>query len=201
MGRGLTGRARGRHRRRPTRSFRDQRLLLAMSLGAALAAGLTNSPQASTAQLAPIPVAVAPPPVPPAQVVTPPPPPLEPVVKLAAKPPRRTLVVTGRQGLRPNAVKLLQWMDSGYPELREVGGVRPCDRYAEHCSGVALDAMTHGNMGLGDRIARDALKLPYVRYVIWKQQMLYPDGRVMRMPDRGSPNENHFTHVHIRVTS
>jgi hypothetical protein len=45
----------------------------------------------------------------------------------------------------------------------------------------------------------DALRQPNVEYVIWRQQIWYPDGRRKPMEDRGSPTQNHFDHVHIKT--
>jgi hypothetical protein len=75
-----------------------------------------------------------------------------------------------------------------------IGGRAPRGNASDHPSGFALDFMTMGNMGLGDRVNgylnanRGRMQ---VKYLIWKQRI---DGRPME--DRGSPTANHMDHVH-----
>lgn len=118
------------------------------------------------------------------------------VKKVAPKHVRQVPLIGGR-GLSVNAQRLAAQLQADYPDIPSIGGVRPCDGFNEHCQGIALDVMA--DPVLGDRIAADMLANPLVRFVIWKQTIRYPSGYSRVMEDRGSPNANHYTHVHIQV--
>lgn len=113
------------------------------------------------------------------------------------------LVTGGKQGadgLFPNAEALKQRYASW--GFSNIGGYsanvdQPWD---EHQTGTAIDVpIPGGNGGAGISVVQDALRQPGAKYAIWQQKMWYPDGRVVPMPDRGSPTENHMDHVHVRT--
>jgi hypothetical protein len=84
--------------------------------------------------------------------------------------------------LQPDTVDLLHYVNENYPEVPSIGGYRP-DRIPDHPSGRALDIMTGGDMGLGDRIAADLREHQgdlHIRYILW------------RVP-------SHFDHIHACV--
>lgn len=91
--------------------------------------------------------------------------------------------VVGGNGLTPNAWNIVQYIQSHYPGVQSIGGVRTCDSIGEHCRGVAVDIMIGKNMGLGDAIYADLsshMSRHSIRYILW------------RKPD-------HFNHLHITV--
>lgn len=72
---------------------------------------------------------------------------------------------------------------------------------SQHPLGEAADFMIDGDLALGDRIAADILAnwRDYdALYVIFRQRINEGNGWML-MEDRGSPNANHFTHVHLSV--
>lgn len=84
--------------------------------------------------------------------------------------------------------------------VKDIGGYRPEDGYGEHSTGRALDVMVGNDTKKGDAITQWAISNASaldVKWVIWKQAMHYPDGRVVPMEDRGSPTQNHMDHPHI----
>lgn len=111
---------------------------------------------------------------------------------------KRVPPLTGARGLTPAATDLAHRIQRRWP-VQSISGVRPCDRYREHCRGIALDVMV--TPAVGDEVAAGLLKDPAVRYVLWRQQIRYPDGRTRTMADRGSRTGNHFDHVHIRTVA
>jgi len=89
--------------------------------------------------------------------------------------------LVGGNGLCPNAWALAGYIQSAYPGVQSIGGVR-ADRLPDHPSGHALDIMV-GDMGLGDAIAADVRSQVGrfgVNYVLW------------RVPDP-------YSHVHVTV--
>jgi hypothetical protein len=74
-----------------------------------------------------------------------------------------------------------------------IGGYR-VDNFHEHDSG-AMDFMTE-DPAQAARVRQDAFAAG-APYVLWQQQQWNADGSRSPMPDRGSPNDNHFNHVHI----
>ena len=90
--------------------------------------------------------------------------------------------ITGAVGLRANAVVLAHYIQSTYPGVVSIGGVRP-DPLPDHPSGRAIDIMIGSDMGLGDMIAADVRSQSArfgVSYILW------------RVPA-------HFNHVHVTV--
>jgi hypothetical protein len=113
--------------------------------------------------------------------------------------PQRIPPITGRRGLTVKAANLAKYLQATYPDITSIGGVRACDRFMEHCRGLALDVMVGKNTGLGDRVAFDVLGRRDVQFVLWQKTYRKPNGLSRWMTDRGSPTDNHFDHVHIRV--
>ena len=91
-----------------------------------------------------------------------------------------------------------------FPEIRNIGGVRT-DNMRWHPEGLAIDVIipvywTPAGKALGDRILafafQNADRFGLV-HVIW-QQTYYPiGGKPHLMPNLGSDDANHYTHVHI----
>ncbi|ALA48280.1 hypothetical protein PBI_SHIFA_86 [Mycobacterium phage Shifa] len=76
----------------------------------------------------------------------------------------------------------------------DIGGYRPGgDGYDEHNNG-ALDYMTT-DPTMAEQVKQKAFENG-APYVIWQQQLHYPDGSTKAMEDRGSPTQNHMDHVH-----
>ncbi|AER25925.1 hypothetical protein NAPPY_100 [Mycobacterium phage Nappy] len=76
----------------------------------------------------------------------------------------------------------------------DIGGYRPGgDGYDEHNNG-ALDYMTT-DPAVAEQVKQKAFENG-APYVIWQQQLHYPDGSTKAMEDRGSPTQNHMDHVH-----
>ncbi|MCC9181124.1 hypothetical protein [Mycolicibacterium mageritense] len=98
----------------------------------------------------------------------------------------------------------MDYVRAHYPEVGQIGTVR-ADALPDHPTGHAADVMIPGwdtpeGKALGDRIADDVLAHAAqlgVKYVIWQQTYRTPDGAAQRMPSRGNPNANHYTHVHV----
>jgi hypothetical protein len=91
--------------------------------------------------------------------------------------------IVGGQGLVPNARAIVDYVQSTYPAVESIGGVRS-DTLPDHPSGRAVDIMV-GNLGLGDAIYADicSQKARFnIAYCMW------------RVAD-------HFSHVHISVVS
>lgn len=104
------------------------------------------------------------------------------VVGLVCAPVAAAFPVSGALGLCPNAAALVAYVESAYPGVESIGGVR-ADALPDHPSGHAVDIMIGSNMGLGDAIAADVRSQSGrfgVRYVLW------------RVPA-------HFNHVHVTV--
>ena len=109
--------------------------------------------------------------------------------------------VVGGNGLCANAQNLLAYLESTYPAVLSVGGVRP-DAIADHPTGHALDVIVGGNTALGDTINADVLSQSSrfgVKYTIWQQTEHMPSGAAMFMANRGSATANHRDHVHVSV--
>ncbi|ADX31947.1 tail length tape measure protein [Tsukamurella phage TPA2] len=102
-------------------------------------------------------------------------------------------------GLRPVSQAYRAWLMKAFG-IADIGGYRAPDGYNEHSSGLALDVMVGANRALGDAVTGYTLgiaNLLDLQWVIWKQAMHYPGGRVEGMADRGSPTQNHMDHPHI----
>ena len=92
--------------------------------------------------------------------------------------------VVGGGGLVPNARAIVDYVESAYPGVIEIGGVR-ADALPDHPSGRAVDIMIGANMALGDAIAADIRSQSArfnVAYVLWKVPA-------------------HFNHVHVSVAA
>ena len=90
--------------------------------------------------------------------------------------------LVGTNGLCPNAWNLLQYVESTYPSVQSIGGVRS-DSRPDHPSGHALDIMIGSDMGLGDAINGDVQSQSGrfgVKYTMWRVA-------------------GHFNHVHVTV--
>ncbi|MGV0992147.1 MAG: hypothetical protein ACOYB7_07815 [Mycobacterium sp.] len=108
------------------------------------------------------------------------------------------------KGLQVHTVLAERVISAHFPEIREMGGVRP-DALPFHPNGLAIDVIipewnTPAGKALGDRIAAfafdNAARFGLVN-VIW-QQTYRPVGAAPHvMANLGSPDANHFTHVHI----
>lgn len=113
----------------------------------------------------------------------------------------------GVGGIRLWAGELQRLIKQLFPAVHQIGGYRPYDPYPDHPSGEAIDVMipawnTKAGVMLGNRVKdfvmRNARPL-HVDYAIWRQAMWYPGRAPQGMGDRGSPTQNHYDHVHIRV--
>lgn len=130
------------------------------------------------------------------------------VAVVAARLPR--LLPRGKgeeRGLQVKTVLVERAVSAEFPEIRDIGGVRP-DALPYHPNGLAIDVMIPGwdtpaGKALGDRIAAyafdNAAKFGVVN-VIWQQTYRPVDGPAHVMDDLGSPDANHFTHVHITTS-
>lgn len=112
--------------------------------------------------------------------------------------------VGNERGLQVQTLLAERAISAQFPEIREIGGVRP-DSMKWHPNGLAIDVMipnwdTAAGRALGDRIAEFAFshaKQFGLEYVIWQQTYRPAQGTPHLMPDLGSPDANHYTHVHI----
>lgn len=80
-----------------------------------------------------------------------------------------------------------------------IGGVGQRANASDHPVGLALDFMTMGNVGLGNRVA-DFINANWgrlaIKYQIWQQRIANSPGAWVGMENRGSPTANHMDHVH-----
>lgn len=112
--------------------------------------------------------------------------------------------VCNERGLQVQTIMAERAISSKFPEIREMSGVR-ADSMKWHPNGLAIDVMiphwdTPEGRALGDRIANFAFANADkfgLEYVIWRQTYRPASGTPHAMEDRGSPDANHFTHVHI----
>jgi len=108
------------------------------------------------------------------------------------------------KGLQVKTILAARAVSAMFPEIQNIGGVRP-DALRWHPNGLALDVMipnyqTAQGKALGDRIAAYALANAVrfdLNHVIWRQVIYMPSGSARMMPDYGSDDANHYTHVHI----
>lgn len=117
-----------------------------------------------------------------------------------AKPPRIPPII-GAAGLTPHAAALARYVQTTYPGVSTIGGVRP-DGLPDHPSGHAIDIMVGSNTRLGNQIQADLLARASefsIRYLIWQETYRNPSGAARFMADRGSPTANHYDHVHVTV--
>lgn len=123
-----------------------------------------------------------------------------------AAPIRRALPhgVCNERGLQVQTILAERAISKRFPEIKDMSGVRP-DSMKWHPNGLAIDVMipnwdTPAGRALGDRIVdfvfgnADRFGL---EYVIWQQTYRPASGSPHVMEDRGSPDGNHYTHVHI----
>ncbi len=117
--------------------------------------------------------------------------------------PARIPPIVGAHGLTPNAATLAHYIQTTYPTVASIGGVRP-DPIPDHPTGHAIDIMVGTNRALGDRIEADILAQAArfnVRYLIWQQTYHNPAGANRLMANRGTPTANHADHIHVTVTN
>lgn len=112
--------------------------------------------------------------------------------------------VCSERGLQVQTILAERAISKKFPEIKEMSGVRP-DSMKWHPNGLAIDVMipnwdTPAGRALGDRIVdyvfanADRFGL---EYVIWRQNYRPASGTPHLMEDRGGPDANHYTHVHI----
>lgn len=161
-------------------------------------AALTPQQQA-VVDNAPPPAAPAPAPTDPAIVAMPPAPSLAAAVMdipEAALP----VGVANEAGLQPNAILAARAVSAQFPQIGEIGGVRP-DSKPWHPSGLAIDIMIPNSgspegIALGDQIMAFAMNNAArfgLQDVIWRGTYYTPAG-----PQ--ASGYGHFDHVHITVT-
>lgn len=181
-------------------------LLRQIAAAEAQYAALTPQQQAvvDNAVPPPPPPPAAPAPQDPAIVAMPGQPPAAPVPSLAAAqidlPEALPMGVASEAGLQPNAILVARAVSQQFPQIANIGGVRP-DSKPWHPSGLAIDIMipNHGSpegVALGDQIMAYALANAArfgLQDVIWRGTYYTPAG------PRGS-GYGHYDHVHITVT-
>jgi hypothetical protein len=112
--------------------------------------------------------------------------------------------VCSERGLQVQTILAERAISKKFPQIKEMSGVRP-DGMKWHPNGLAIDVMipnwdTPAGRALGDRIVdyvfgnADRFGL---EYVIWQQTYRPASGTPHLMENRGSPDANHYTHVHI----
>jgi hypothetical protein len=112
--------------------------------------------------------------------------------------------VCNERGLQVQTILAGRAISKKFPEIKEMSGVRP-DSMKWHPNGLAIDVMiphwdTPAGRALGDRIVQfvfDNADRFGLEYVIWQQTYRPASGNPHLMEDRGSPDGNHYTHVHI----
>ena len=112
--------------------------------------------------------------------------------------------VGSERGLQVRTILAKRAISARFPEITDIGGARP-DGMRWHPEGLAIDVIipdyaTAAGRALGDRIMAfafaNAEKFGLV-HVIWQQTYFPAKGAPHRMADLGSPDANHYTHVHI----
>jgi len=112
--------------------------------------------------------------------------------------------VCNERGLQVQTILAERAISKAFPEIKEMGGVR-ADSMKWHPNGLAVDVIipnwdTPAGRALGDRIVdyvfhnADRFGL---EYVIWQRTYRPASGSPHLMDDLGSPDANHYTHVHI----
>lgn len=112
--------------------------------------------------------------------------------------------VGNERGLQVQTLLAARAISAAFPEIREIGGVRP-DSMRWHPNGLAIDVIipdwdTPAGRALGDRITEftfDHADEFGLEYVIWQQTYRPAKGKPHLMDDLGGPDANHYTHVHI----
>ncbi len=113
-------------------------------------------------------------------------------------------VAGSERGLQIQTIMARRAIVSRFPQIREIGGVRP-DSMKWHPEGLAIDVIipdwqTPAGRALGDRIAKfvsDNGRRFGLEYLIWQRMYIPAEGKPYLMNDAGNPDANHFTHVHI----
>jgi hypothetical protein len=112
--------------------------------------------------------------------------------------------VCDERGLQVQTILAERAISKRFPEIKEMSGVRP-DSMKWHPNGLAIDVIipnwdTPAGRALGDRIVdyvfQNADRFG-LEYVIWQQTYRPASGSPHLMENRGSPDANHYTHVHI----
>ncbi|OYO15521.1 hypothetical protein CGZ98_03690 [Enemella evansiae] len=80
------------------------------------------------------------------------------------------------QGMTPDGQLVMRCLRKDFPQLRDIGGLgdRPSNVDRDHQEGRGIDAMTHGDRALGDRIAKwaqDNAAALGVKYLIWNESI------------------------------
>lgn len=112
--------------------------------------------------------------------------------------------VGNERGLQVQTLLAARAISAKFPEIREIGGVRP-DSMKWHPNGLAIDVIipnwdTPAGRALGDRVTEFTFAHAEefgLEYVIWQQTYRPAKGTPHLMDDFGSPDANHYTHVHI----
>jgi hypothetical protein len=112
--------------------------------------------------------------------------------------------VGSERGLQVQTLLAKRAISAKFPEIREIGGVRP-DSMKWHPNGLAIDIIipnwdTPAGKALGDRVTEFTFAHAEefgLEYVIWQQTYRPAKGTPHVMEDLGSPDANHYTHVHI----
>lgn len=112
--------------------------------------------------------------------------------------------VCDERGLQVQTILASRAISKRFPEIKEMSCVRP-DSMKWHPNGLAIDVVipdwdTPAGRALGDRIVdyvfRNADRFG-LEYVIWRQTYRPASGSPHLMENRGSPDADHYTHVHI----
>ncbi|MBV9869140.1 MAG: hypothetical protein JO214_00715 [Frankiaceae bacterium] len=103
--------------------------------------------------------------------------------------------VTGQQGLQPAAQNLLQVIESTFPQIKNIGGVRP-DSLPYHPSGRALDIMIPGAAGGNDPTPPDAKVLGDQIY-----SFLMANASQLGIDTSGTlwQQKDHYNHIHAQL--
>ncbi len=126
--------------------------------------------------------------------------------RAASRAVRRVLAtgVAPENGLQVKTIWAARAVSAMFPEIRDIGGVRP-DAMRWHPNGLAIDVMipdwnSPAGRQLGDQIVAFALANAErfdIEHVIWRQVYYPRTGAPHVMSNMGSDNANHYTHVHI----
>ncbi|GAT13005.1 putative uncharacterized protein [Mycolicibacterium novocastrense] len=108
------------------------------------------------------------------------------------------------RGLQQYTKLMNRAISNAFPEIEEIGGWRQ-DALKWHPDGLALDVMipnwdTAEGRALGDRVVNFLIRNQKplgLDHIIWRQQMIQPDGSSSRMDDQGNATQNHYDHVHV----
>lgn len=112
--------------------------------------------------------------------------------------------IAPEKGLQVETILAARAISAMFPEIHNIGGVR-ADALRWHPQGLALDVMipdymSPGGKALGDRIAQYILANAdrfQINHVIWRRIIYMPGAAPRMMPDYGSDDANHYTHVHL----